>query len=199
MEISNLLLKETAIHKHFPPCMTQPECCCFELQDRSISTESEANLYIEQTINQIELYINIAKTHLNKDAVVEIPYASKTSADIFKKMVHSYQHTRRVFQKDIQNDKRCYIDFPNKPVQVRKYLYSISLFCDYFENIIETLLNPSSKLTISSLKTLLDSHLELLFIFEQYQRVKKLGYTYISETKSGAINYFQLFFCDIEQ
>ena len=183
MEISNLLLKETAIHKHFPPCMTQPECCCFELQYRSISTESEVNLYIEQTINQIELYINIAKTHLNKDAVVEIPYVSKTSADIFKKMVHSYQQTRRVFQKDIQNDKRCYIDFPNKPVQVRKYLYSISLFCDYFENIIETLLNPNSKLTISSLKTLLDSHLELLFIFEQYQRVKKLGYTYISETK----------------
>jgi len=92
-----------------------------------------------------------------------------------------------------------YIDFPNKSIAIPEYLQTVLLYCNYLENIIEILLNPESKINVTSLKSLLESHLELLFIFEQYLRYKKYGYTYISETNFGNINYFQLFYSDVNQ
>jgi hypothetical protein len=56
------------------------------------------------------------------------------------------------------------------------------------------MLLPSSKIYIDTLKVLLEIHMELLFVFEQYQRMKKFGYTFASETSFGTKNMIQLFY-----
>ena len=179
--------------------MTKPDCNCFEIHYKNISKEFDCYTYIHQTMNQIEFYIHLCKLHLNKDSIVEMPYVSKTSAKIFRKMIHSMNVTRRNFYRNAFTEKNCYIDFPNKSIAIPEYLQTVLLYCNYLENIIEILLNPESKINVTSLKSLLESHLELLFIFEQYLRYKKYGYTYISETNFGNINYFQLFYSDVNQ
>jgi hypothetical protein len=43
------------------------------------------------------------------------------------------------------------------------------------------------------LKNILEVHLELIFIFQQFQKLQKFGYTYSSETTFGSKNCIQLY------
>jgi hypothetical protein len=184
------------LNKQLPSCMTRPECQCFEVLLKFINIESNVDLYISQSMEQLEYYMYLVQIHQNKETVVEIPYTAKVDAKILKKMIFFMNITRKSFLDILGNDKFCYIDFPNKSVQVLQYLNYVNSYCNYVDTIIETMLLPTSKIHVNTLKMILEIHIELLFIFEQYQRLKRFGYSFSSETKYGAKNMIQLFYCE---
>lgn len=181
------------LHKQLPPCMIKPECQCFEVLLTFISVDSDVDVYISQSINQIENYIYLVRVHQNKEATVSVPYNCKVSARILKKMISLINLTRKIFNGVAGNDKQCYIDFTLKSVLVSQYLNHINSYCNYIDNVIDIMLLPSSKIFIDTLRIILEIHMELLFIFEQYQRIIKFGYSYASETNFGTKNMIQLF------
>ena len=67
-------------------------------------------------------------------------------------MIHSMNAIRRNFYRNAFTENHCYIDFPNKSIAIPKYLQTVLLYCNYLENIIEILLNPESKINVTSLK-----------------------------------------------
>lgn len=184
------------LHKQLPSCMTRSECQCFDVLLTFITVDSDVDVYISQTINQIENYMHLVRIHQNKEASVSIPYSIKVGARILKKMSSLINLTRKIFHGIAGNDKQCYIDFPLKSVLVSQYLNYVNSYCNYIENIIDIMLLPSSKIYIDTIRIVLEIHLELLFIFEQYQRINKFGYTYASETNFGTKNMIQLFCAD---
>ena len=194
MDHTVLFSKNLWLHKQIPLCMTKPECQCFEVLLKYINADLNPDDYILQSIEQIEKFIYLVRIHQNKEAVIEIPYAIKVEARILKKMISYIHISRKMFVKTSGNDTFCYIDFPIRSVQILQYLNYIDTYCNYVDTIITSMLLPSSKIYIDTLKVLLEIHMELLFVFEQYQRMKKFGYTFASETSFGTKNMIQLFY-----
>ena len=194
MDHSVLFSKNLWLHKQMPSCMTKPECQCFEVLLKYINADPNLDIYISQSIDQLEGYIYLVRIHQNKEAVIEIPYATKVSARVLKKMISFINITRKMFIGAAGNDAFCHIDFPIKSVTVLQYLGYINSYCNYVDAIIDTMLLPTSKIYVDTLRFILEIHIELLFIFEQYQRMKKFGYTFASETSFGTKNMIQLFY-----
>lgn len=196
MDLSNIFSKNVWLHKQLPTCMTRPECQCFEVLLKFINVDLNVDLYISQSIDQLEHYFYLVQIHQNKEAVVEVLHTTKVSAKILKKMISFINITRKNFLGVVKNDAYCYIDFPNKSVSILQYLNYINTYCIYVDSIIDTMLMPTSKIHINTLKLIIEIHMELLFIFQQYQRITKFGYTFASETNFGTKNMIQLFYCE---
>ncbi len=192
MEVSRLLMRDTTIHKYFPKCITRPECDCFDdLQNNTNS--DDVNLYINQSINLLEKYLYLIKIHHNKESIVEVVYMVKIPTIILKSSIHFIANTKKIFEKMLPKDKKCNIDFPNKPITVNQYLHYIGLFCSFNKFVIEMMYYDYSKISIEYLKNILEVHLELLFIFEQFLKIQKYGYSFASETVFGSKNFIQLY------
>jgi len=196
MNLLNTASSANSLVKQFPPCMTSPDCSCFkEISKQDIPRTSDIDSYVWQSINQVESFIRITWTHTNKDSIIEHPFfTTKVTVRLFKKIVSHIQQTRRFFLRYILEKKSCFIDFHNKSVTVSQYLQFVTAYCNYINVILDVMLHPTSKLNVSSFKSILEVHLEILFIFEQYQRMEKFGHSYSSETPAGTFNYFQLFY-----
>jgi hypothetical protein len=193
MDISRLLSKESSIHKLFPKCITRSDCDCFEEVQKNFPTATGNDLYIIQCIELLEQSMYLVKIHQNKETIVEIIYTVKVSINAIRSTIQFLLTTKKKLEKVLPNDRRCYIDFPSKPVSVLKYLQYVDLFCNYHFFIIDMMYYNNSKLSIDYLKNILEVHLELIFIFQQFQKLQKFGYTSSSETTFGSKNCIQLY------
>lgn len=195
MDFFNFEQKESILNKQLPNCMSKPYCNCFnDLLQLKIPNE-DPNLYVFQSINQIEYFIHLAEIHRNKECVIEVFYSSKISALELRRVVHFMSETRRKFHLLVQSEKKdCFIDFPNKSIPVKRYLGFVSLYCSCLDSMIEMSMYPTSEVNVLYLNQILHMHLNLLFIFEQYLNVKKYGFSFSTRTISGTNNCFQLFF-----
>jgi hypothetical protein len=64
MDVSQLLLKESSIHKLFLKCITRSDCDCFEEVQKNLPT---ATGYIIQCIELLEQSMYMIKIHQNKE------------------------------------------------------------------------------------------------------------------------------------
>jgi hypothetical protein len=135
----------------------------------------------------------LVKIHQNKETIVEIIYTVKVSIDSIRSTIQFLLTTKKKLEKVLPKNQTCYIDFPNKPISVLQYIEYIDLFCNYHFFIINMMYYNNSKLSIEYLKNILEVHLELIFIFQQFQKLNKFGYTYSSETTFGSKNCIQLY------
>jgi hypothetical protein len=193
MDISRLLSKESSFHKLFPKCITRSDCDCFEEIQKNLPTATGNDLYIIQCIELLEQSMYLIKIHQNKETIVEIVYTVKVTIDSIKSTIQFLLATKKKLEKVLPKDQRCYIDFPSKPVTIHQYLQYVDLFCNYHFFIINMMYYNNSKLSMEYLKNILEVHLELIFIFQQFQKLQKLGYTYSSETTFGSKNCIQLY------
>lgn len=193
MDISRLLIKETSIHKHFPKCITNPDCDCFVDFHKKQPLSNENEVYIIQVVNILEESLYLIKIHQNKEAIVEVIYMVKTPISAIRSSIRFMINTKKKIEKLLPKDKKCFIDFPNKPVTVAKYLQYVELFCNYHLFIIDMMYFNTSKVSMEYLRNILEVHLELIFIFEQFLKLQKYGYSYTSETSFGSKNCIQLY------
>jgi hypothetical protein len=193
MDISRLLIKEASIHKHFPKCITKPDCDCFVDFFKQLPISNENEVYIIQSIDILEHSLYMIKVHQNKEAIVEVIYMVKIPISSIRSAVHFMITTKKKIDKLLPKDKKCYIDFPNKPITVSKYLQYVELFCNYHLFIIDMMYFNTSKIPMEYLRNILEVHMELIFIFEQFLKLQKYGYSYTSETNFGSKNCIQLY------
>lgn len=193
MDISRFLLKESSIHKLFPKCITRSDCDCFEELNKNLPTATGNETYILQCIELLEQSMYLIKIHQNKETIVEIIYTVKVSMNTIRSSIQFLLTTKKKLEKVLPKDKRCFIDFPSKPVSVFQYLQYVDIFCNYHFFIIDMMYYNNSKLSIEYLRNILEVHLELIFIFQQFQKLHKFGYTYSSETTFGSKNCIQLY------
>lgn len=185
---------ETSLSQRLPVCMSKSNCYCFEELCKFEFPDVTSDCYIYQSINQIEYFIHIVTTHQNKERVIEIPITITTSALIARRMVYFINLTRRKFASKASNDRNCYIDFTEKSVSLSQYLRLSFLQYIQTDAMLDIMFFPDSEISIISLRHILQTHLELLFIFEQYLNLKRYGYTFSTRTSFGSINHFQLFY-----
>lgn len=194
MDFFNFAHQDSTLNKKLPYCINKSYCDCFEEATRFGLSNGTFELHILQSINQTEYFIHLTETHKNKECLLEVPNPTKISAFVFRRIIHFIDVTRRKFQILSSSDKNCHIDFPIKSVAIEKYLTCISLYCSCLDVTIETILNPNSEVNINFLKQVLQLHLDLLFIFQQYLNLKNHGYTFSMRTNAGTNNNFQLFY-----
>jgi hypothetical protein len=193
MDLSRLLLKESTIHKYFPKCITKSDCDCFEEFQKYLPTAIGNELYIIQCIELLEQALYLIKIHQNKEAIVEVVYTVKINMSIVKASIQFLSITKKKMEKLIPKETKCFIDFPNKPVSILTYLKYVELFCNYHVFVMNMIYYNSSKISVEYLKNILEVHLELIFIFQQFQKLQKYGYTFSSETTFGSKNCIQLY------
>lgn len=193
MELSRLLIKETNIHKLFPKCITKPDCNCLEDFQKLIPTFTNEDFYISQCIDFLEENLHVLKIHQNKESIVEVFYTVKISVRVIKSAIQFLANTKKIFHKWISKDRKCFIDFPNKPITINQYLHYVDLFCTYNNYVLEMMYCDDSKILMDYFRNMLDIHLELLFIFQQFRKLQSFGYTFVTETKLGSKNCIQLY------
>lgn len=194
MDLLNFTQREVSLNEKLPYCMGKSSCDCFEEASRYDIFYGTLESYILQSINQTEYFIHQTEIHKNKECLTEIPNSSKISAFVFRRMVHFINVTIRKFNSIITSEEKCYIDFPIKSVLVVQYLKCLSLYCSCLDSTIEIILNPNSEVNVNFLKQILQLHLDLLFIFQQFLNLKTYGYTFSMKTNAGSNNNFQLFY-----
>lgn len=188
--------QEISPSQRLPICMSKSTCDCFEELWKFEFPDETSDCYVFQTINQIEYFIHLVIIHQNKERVIEIPISITTPALIVRRMVYFINLTRRKFAAKTFTDQICYIDFTTKCVPLPQYLRLILLQYVQTDATLEIMFYPDSELNIVCLKRILQAHLDLLFIFEQYLNLKRYGYTYSTKTIFGTVNHFQLFYAE---
>ncbi len=194
MDYINHIHHNPTSRQQFPICMTKSVCSCFEELRNCDLSEDDSDPYIIQSIDQIEQFIHLVNIHYNKECVIEMPYSTKTTALVVRRMVHFMNQTRKKFSIQAHSERICYIDFIDKCVPVNQYLRFIFLHYIYLDSLFDVMMNPDSEMSLAYLRQLLQLHLDLLFIFQQYINLKRYGFSYSTKTMMGTVNRFSLFY-----
>jgi len=188
--VSQNFLKRNQI----PNCIGKTKCVCFEeLSTYDGSFENSID-YVKKVKKQLELYLYLVQIHLNKEELMETPDVTYTQGFIIRNVLYFADLSRIYLQKQVKVYGNCTIQLPTKKIKMSDFIISFEYLYHAWDLSLEIFFNPDSEIPLSSLKTVLESHYEIINVYEKYNLFSFNGYTYPITSNNGFQNLYHLFY-----
>jgi hypothetical protein len=175
-------LQFTIKSKQYPSCLQKFPCKCFEelLNFDYYFVDSEN--YIRKVKQQLEFFLYMIKLHMNKEDFVQTPEFTKVFAFIIRNAIYHANLTRFYLQEQVNTygQESCRILLTSKDIFMSRFLDCFEQLYNVWDSSLVLFFNPSSELPMKSLKSVLDTHYDLIQIYEKFN-------TFIVNGKSKTI------------
>lgn len=182
--------------RQIPSCVGKIVCKCFE----ELSTYNgvfDLN-YIPEYINnvkfQLEYFLYMVQIHIYKEEFLETPETVKVKGQIIKNVLYHADLTRIHLDNQIKLHGDCDIQLSRKNVKLTEFMKCFEYLFYSWDLTLKFFHIPESELPVSTLKAILESHYELIQMFEKYDQLLKKGYTSINSSFNGNFNMYHLFY-----
>lgn len=154
-----------------PSCATQQVCSCFE--ELSIFDGSFVNMldYTRKVKQQLEYFLHIIQIHQSKEKLLNTPESTKIKGVVIRTALFYANLTRNHFLEQLLIQGNCIIRIPSKTVHLRDFLTRYEKLYQAWDVALVICYKPESDLPMLTLKSFLESHLELILIFEKYNQL----------------------------
>jgi len=187
-------LQFTVKSKQYPSCLQKPVCHCFEeLLDLDVCFINSED-YAKKVKLQLQNCLYMIKLHSNKEEFVETPEFTKISAYLIRNAIYYANLTRYYLHEQVKLYGTCRILLTSKDIFMSKFLDCFEQLYNVWDSSIVLFFNPTSEIPMKSLKSVLDTHYELIQIYEKFNTFIVNGKSKSITSMYGIPNVHYLFF-----
>ncbi len=189
-DISQAVFKKNQL----PACVGRCVCNCFdELFYYDGSFDNMAD-YTRRVKHQLEYFLYTIQTHVNKEELIRTPEMTKIRGFNVRDVLYYADLTRIHFTTQVRLNGNCEIQLPSKKCQLQDFLKCVEKLYHAWDLSIFLFFSPESALPLTSLKIVLESHHELIQIFERYCQSIIEGISSPITSSYGIQNLYHLFY-----
>jgi len=179
------------IGKGYIGCFLKSDCKC--LEEMPLFNFHGEN-YSQNSKKHVEMFLIQCQKHYEKEYFSQNLIPMEVSAYLVRWNLIFLKETVSRFEAYISNIKNVFIDFPGKSISLLNYIQHVKNYHKFVDNMVEISMYPYSKISVFQLKNILEIHLELLMIFEQFVNLLAVGYSHSVKSNYGIVNLYNLFY-----
>jgi len=147
-------------------------CVCFEELSGYDPTFTNLEEYAVNTKRQLSQFTYIIYLHQKKEELILTNDICYLEAHKIRTAIYYTDITRIHFLDWIENYGDCGVILPTKRVRVSQILSTLESLLHAWDLSLTLYYHPNTKMTIKSLKNILDTHYELIVLAEKYCSMK---------------------------
>lgn len=180
--------------KQIPSCVGKFECKCFdELSNYNGSFDNMSD-YTKRVKLQLEYFLYIVQIHVNKEELIETPEFTKIKGFVVRNVLYCADITRIHFESQIRIHGNSKVQLPSRAIRLLDFLKCFEKLFHAWDLSLELFFTPESELPMTSLQTVLESHHELIQVFEKYNQFVYNGHSTTITSFYGIQNFYHLFY-----
>ncbi len=174
--------------------MGKSECKCFEELSNFDSSFDNIPEYVKRVKHQMEYFLHIIQKHDNKEKLANTLATTKIGGIVIRNVLYYADLTRIHFEAQLNIHGNCAIQIPSKTIHLSDFLKCFEKLYHAWDLSLVLFYTPDSELPMPTLKTVLESHRELIQIFEKYNQFILSGQVSTITSFYGIQNLYKLFF-----